>query len=164
MASSLVLPAKPSFRIGVISDTHGVLPPGLAGRFSGVDAILHAGDIGEGALLEKLAAIAPLLAVRGNMDFGPWARDLPLTASLEAGSVRILLVHDRQDLARAKDPPSAQVVVSGHTHRPEIEEAGGVLYLNPGSAGFPRRGEPASLGLIRIASEKATAELIYLPD
>ncbi len=164
MASPLVLPFKPSFRIGVISDTHGVLPPGLAGRFSGVDAILHAGDVGEGALLDKLCAIAPVLAVRGNMDFGPWARELPQTAFLEAGTVRVLLIHDRQDLRGANHPPRVQVVVSGHTHRPEIEEAGGVLYLNPGSAGFPRRGEPASLGLLRIASGKAEAELIYLPD
>jgi len=163
MAASLVLPPRPSLRIGVLSDTHGVLPAGIAGRFSGVDAILHAGDIGEPEVLETLRAIAPLLAVRGNMDLGPWARNLPHQAVLEAGAVRILVVHDRMDLRRG-EPAAARVVVSGHTHRPQIAEENGVLYLNPGSAGFPRRGEPATLGLIRIRDGGAEAELIYLPD
>mgnify|MGYP005835426685 FL=1 len=163
MAASLVLPSRPSLRIGVLSDTHGVLPAGIAGRFSGVDAILHAGDIGEPEVLETLQAIAPLLAVRGNMDVGPWARSLPRQAVLEAGPVCILVVHDRMDLRRG-EPSPARVVVSGHTHRPEIAEENGVLYLNPGSAGFPRRGEPPTLGLIRIHDGDAEAELIYLPD
>ncbi len=163
MAASLVLPPRSSWRIGVLSDTHGIVPAGIAGRFSGVDAILHAGDIGEPEVLETLRAIAPLVAVRGNMDFGPWARTLPDRAVLEAGPVLILVVHDRTDLRRGEASPPARVVVSGHTHRPEIAEENGVLYLNPGSAGFPRRGEPATLALIRIQNGGAEAELIYLP-
>lgn len=124
------------FRIGVLSDTHGLLRPEALAFLHGSDHIVHAGDICDPAILDRLAALAPLTAVRGNNDVGPWAERLPEQALQDIGGVRLCVLHD---LAQLRQPAAGvQVVVTGHSHQPRIAREGGVLYLNPGSCG-PRR-------------------------
>lgn len=124
--------------IGVIADTHGLLRSEALEALKGVDRILHAGDIGDPDHLDALAHIAPVTAIRGNIDRGHWAEFLPETASLTIGGLRIHMIHDRKALQG--DPRAAgwNVVISGHSHKPSIEEGSGTLWLNPGAAG-PRR-------------------------
>src|ERR1035438_5829900 len=121
--------------IGLISDTHGLLRPEALRALDGSDLIVHAGDVGKPEILDALKLLAPLVAVRGNIDKGGWARALPLTATATVGSVAVYVLHDLQELDL--DPAAAgfQVVVSGHSHKPSRTERGGVLYVNPGSAG-----------------------------
>jgi hypothetical protein len=155
----MVLPPKASYRLGLISDTHGYLPPAVAEIFREVDLILHAGDIGSAAVVHSLEAIAPVVAVRGNMDNGPWAENLPHRLSVRAGGMEIHLIHDLEHL-RPQPPAGDHVaVVAGHTHRSRIEHADGVLYVNPGSAGAPRHGEQASVAILVVRGASATAEL-----
>ncbi len=125
-------------RVGLISDTHGLLREEALRALKGSDLIIHAGDVGKPEILTALEAIAPVIAVRGNVDRGAWAQSLPETAVAEAGSVLCYVLHDVQALDL--DPAAAgfHVVVSGHSHQPSRSERSGVLYLNPGSAG-PRR-------------------------
>jgi putative phosphoesterase len=125
-------------RVGLISDTHGLLRPEALAALGGSDLIIHAGDVGKPEIIEQLGVIAPVVAVRGNIDKGAWASRLPLTAVAEAGSILIYVLHDIAQLDL--DPVAAQfkVVVSGHSHKPGHTERNGVMYLNPGSAG-PRR-------------------------
>ena len=124
--------------VGLISDTHGLLRPEALHALKGSDLIIHAGDVGKPEILNDLRALAPVVAVRGNVDRGEWASALPLTAAAEAGPAVIYVLHDIEQLDL--DPASAgfHVVVSGHSHKPSRTERGGVLYINPGSAG-PRR-------------------------
>jgi putative phosphoesterase len=124
--------------LGLISDTHGLLRPQVLTALAGCDLILHAGDVGKPEILRALRGIAPVVAVRGNVDKGDWASQLPLTTTVDAGSRRIYMLHDVHDLDL--DPAAAgfDMVVSGHSHRPGESEQSGVLYVNPGSAG-PRR-------------------------
>jgi uncharacterized protein len=121
--------------IGLISDTHGLLRPEAVHALEGSDLIIHAGDIGRAAILDDLRRLAPVVAVRGNIDTGGWADNLPLTAQVDPG---IYVLHDSKALGF--DPAGAgfRVVVSGHSHRPLRTERDGVLYVNPGAAG-PRR-------------------------
>jgi putative phosphoesterase len=145
-------------RIGVISDTHGLLRPEAIETLAGVDHILHAGDVGGIEILERLRAIAPVTAIRGNVDgFGPCAA-LPATEVVELGGVFLYMLHDLH--AMDLDPAAAGMaaVISGHSHQPKIEERKGVLYFNPGSAGPRRFSLPISLGFLEIADGKATAE------
>lgn len=124
--------------VGLISDTHGLLRDEALRALDGCDLIVHAGDVGKPEILEALKALAPLVAVRGNIDKGAWASALPVTAVAQAGRVAIYVLHDVHQLDL--DPAAArfQVVVSGHSHQPARREQSGVLFLNPGSAG-PRR-------------------------
>jgi putative phosphoesterase len=124
--------------IGVISDTHGLLRPEARKALEGCDLIVHAGDVGKLEILDELRTIAPVVAVRGNIDTAAWASRLPLTAAVETRSAWIYVLHDIQQLDI--DPAAAgfRIVVSGHSHQARREERSGVLYLNPGSAG-PRR-------------------------
>ena len=130
------------FEIGLISDTHGKLRPEALDALKGVEHIVHAGDVGGGGIVERLREIAPVTVVRGNVDRGDWAKELPDTAVLEAGGVRILALHILDELPRRLPggPAAAgfDAVVYGHSHEPGVEETDGVLYVNPGSAG-PRR-------------------------
>src|SRR5580698_11183595 len=121
--------------IGLISDTHGLLRPEAVRALEGCELIIHAGDVGKPEILEKLRAMATVVAVRGNVDTGEWAAQLPLTAVVEAQSVRIYVLHDIHELDL--DPAAAGfgMVVSGHSHKASREERGGVMYLNPGAAG-----------------------------
>ncbi|MBA2964590.1 MULTISPECIES: metallophosphoesterase family protein [Ramlibacter] len=137
-------------RIGLISDTHGLVRPQALAFLRGCDAILHAGDIVEPTILDLLAGIAPLTAVRGNNDHGAWAERLPLTATVQLGGIGIYVLHDIADLARHPAPAGARVVVSGHSHRPLVREEGGVLFVNPGSAGPRRFSLPISVGELRL--------------
>jgi uncharacterized protein len=143
---------EPPIRVGVISDTHGYLPEGVADAFDRVERIIHAGDIDHPQVLDQLREIAPVTAVRGNMDSGAWAERLPRFDMIEMGGIRLYVLHivERLDI----DPASAgvHVVINGHSHQPMNEVQGGVLFFNPGSAGFPRRGAPASVGILEIAN------------
>ena len=125
-------------RIGVISDTHGLLRPEAAELFGGVDHIIHAGDIGSPEVIAGLRRIAPTTAIRGNVDTGAWAAGYPDTDLVRLGGRLIHVLHNLRDLDFDPAAAGIDVVISGHSHRPKIETIGGVLYLNPGSAG-PRR-------------------------
>jgi putative phosphoesterase len=123
---------------GLISDTHGLMRPEALQALAGSDLILHAGDVGNPGILDSLRAIAPVIAVRGNVDREPWAAALPLTAAVEVGSLRIYMLHDLQELAIDPAAEGFHLVVSGHSHKPGRALRDGVQYVNPGSAG-PRR-------------------------
>src|SRR5438093_5313809 len=127
-----------SVRIGVIADTHGLLRPEAIAALRGSDFIIHAGDIDEPVILENLSALAPVTAVRGNVDRGPWAKRLPTSDVLEVGGVSIYVIHNLLELDLKPEAAGFAAVVCGHTHVPKQERQNGVLYFNPGSAG-PRR-------------------------
>jgi putative phosphoesterase len=148
--------------IGVISDTHGLLRTEAVGALGGSDRILHAGDVGHPEILEALAQIAPVTAIRGNVDTGPWARALSETEVVEAGGVSIYMLHDLGRLDLKPEAAGFRVVVYGHSHHPKIAEKNGVLYFNPGSAGPRRFRLPASVGRLMIRKGKVQAELMEL--
>jgi len=124
--------------VGLISDTHGLLREEALRALEGSDLIIHAGDAGDPAILDHLGVLAPVVAVRGNIDKGAWASALPMTAVVEAGSVVMYVLHNIRELDLDAAAGGFQIVISGHSHKPERTERSGVLYLNPGSAG-PRR-------------------------
>ena len=154
--------AADGVRVGLISDTHGLLRPEALEAMRGCDAIVHAGDIGTPEILEALAALAPVTAVRGNNDRGPWARALLEVARLELGGVRILVIHDLSHLDAAGAPHRAGVVVSGHSHKPRVDEVARTLFVNPGSAGPRRFTLPVSVAYLDVAEGRATATLVTL--
>jgi uncharacterized protein len=143
-------------RIGLVSDTHDLLRPEVLEYLRGSDHIVHAGDICGDGVLQALAQLAPVTAVRGNNDRGAWAGRLRESETLEIGGVAIHVVHDLHDLAL---PAGVRVVVSGHSHKPRVEEREGVLYVNPGSAGPRRFKLPISAGELRIAAGTVLAHL-----
>ena len=148
-------------RIGLISDTHGLLRPEAVDVLRGSDFIVHAGDIGEG-VLEPLSTIAPVTAVRGNNDRTPWAERIAETEQLRFGEVTLHVLHDLADLAIDPKAADVDVVVSGHSHRPKIERRGGVLYVNPGSAGPVRFKLPVSVALMQITGKEVSARIVEL--
>ncbi|WP_460830700.1 metallophosphoesterase family protein [Lysobacter humi (ex Lee et al. 2017)] len=150
-------------RIGLIADTHGLLRPEAVEALRGSDAIVHAGDIGDPAILDTLASIAPLTVVRGNNDMQAWAATLPDHAVLDAG-VRIHVLHDAHDLARYPPPSGTRVVVAGHSHRPAIIERDGLLHVNPGSAGRRRFRLPVSCGVLDVDERGAVQARIVELD
>jgi uncharacterized protein len=131
--------------LGIISDTHGLLRPEAVEALRGVDRILHAGDVGGDGILRELAKLAPVTAVRGNMDKGDFGSTLPETEAVEVGGALLYLVHDLETLDLNPAAAGFHAVVFGHTHIPEIREAAGVQYINPGSAGPERRGKPVTV-------------------
>ena len=147
---------------GVISDTHGLLRPEAVEALRGSDRILHAGDVGTPEILEALARVAPVTAIRGNVDTAPWARRLPKTEVIEAGDVSIYMLHDLAQLDLKPAAAGIRVVIYGHSHQPKIEEKNGVLYFNPGSAGPHRFRLPVSVGRLMIEKRKVSAELVNL--
>ena len=149
-----------AFSVGLISDTHGLMRPEALEALAGSRCIVHAGDIGHPGVLEELARIAPLTAVRGNNDTGRWAAALKEREILEVGKTRILVVHDAAALKHA--PEGIQVVVAGHSHRPREELRGGVLFVNPGSAGPRRFNLPVAVAKLRITEARVRFELIEL--
>ena len=155
-------PPRADVRIGLISDTHGLLRPAALEAMRGCAAIVHAGDIGKPEVLDALARLAPVTAVRGNNDTGPWARGLPEVAHLEAGGVRILVIHDLHELDAARARADADVVVAGHSHQPRIGEVEGVLFVNPGSAGPRRFTLPVTVAYLDLAAGRAKATLVPL--
>ena len=148
--------------IGVISDTHGLLRPAASAALQGCDAIVHAGDIGRPEVLEALAAIAPLTAVRGNVDLA-WAVDLPDRAEIGIAGRRIYVLHNLDSLDIDPSAAGYDVVISGHSHAPGIERKDGVLYVNPGSAGPRRFRLPISVARVEIGSASVAARIIDFP-
>jgi hypothetical protein len=132
------LPAKTPQKIGLISDTHGLLRAEALEGLRGSELIIHAGDVGDPTILDALREIAPVVAVRGNVDTAEWAGELPETAVAEAGAVSIYVLHDVHALDLNARAAGFHIVVSGHSHKPGRSERDGVVYINPGSAG-PRR-------------------------
>lgn len=147
--------------IGLISDTHDLLRPEARFALTGVDHIIHAGDICSPRVLQELGAIAPVLAVRGNNDRGGWAEELSEVARLEIDGVRIVVLHDLKDLSHEL-AADADVVITGHSHKPAMRMDGGVLYINPGSAGPRRFRLPVSVGFLKIVDGERKARLQML--
>lgn len=148
--------------VGIISDTHGLLRPEALSALGRVDRIIHAGDIGDEDILAQLRAIAPVHVVRGNVDYEPYTRSIPVTEVLEVAGASIYVIHNIDDLDL--DPAGAgfAAVIYGHSHRPVIEEQGGVLFINPGSAGPRRFTLPISLARITVTDGRIDAELVRL--
>ncbi|MEO6026002.1 MAG: metallophosphoesterase family protein [Candidatus Binatia bacterium] len=149
-------------RVGLISDTHGLLRPEAVAALRGSDRIIHGGDIGDAAVLTALAAIAPVTAVRGNNDCDPWAHAVDETALLQVDDVAIYVVHDVADLRRTPPPHGTRVVVSGHSHKPGVVERDGVLYVNPGSAGPRRFTLPIAVAELLIEGSRVDARIVEL--
>ncbi len=151
-------------RIGLISDTHGLLRPQALRLLAGSKHIIHAGDIGDAAILASLREIAPVTAVRGNNDAGPWASAIRETEVLKIGNVSLYVIHDvsRLDV----DPAAAgfHAVISGHSHKPQSQMKEGVLFVNPGSAGPRRFTLPISLGFLKVSEGAVSAELVELKN
>lgn len=158
----MVEKANKKLLVGVISDTHGLLRPEAIEALRGSDRILHAGDVGDPKILETLARIAPVNAIRGNIDTEPWARTLPESEVVETGDISIYMLHNLSQLDLKPEAAGFRVVLHGHSHKPNIEEKNGVLYFNPGSAGPRRFHLPVSVGKLIIQSGKVRAELIEI--
>ena len=149
-------------RIGVISDTHGLLRPEAIAALRGSDHIIHAGDVGDPAILDKLAEIAPVTAVRGNVDTGVWSRKLPLTDVLEIAGASIYVLHILDELDLKPAAAGFAAVIFGHSHKPHSEMKGGVLYFNPGSAGPRRFDLPVTVGKLVVREGKVRGEHVQL--
>ena len=150
---------RAALTVGVISDTHGLVRPEALAAIRSADHLIQAGDIGSPEVLEALRALEPLTVVRGNNDRGVWARAIPGTDAIELAGVRVYVLHDLK--AMAVDPAAAgyRVVVSGHSHQPRVEERGGVLFVNPGSAGPRRFRLPVSVAVLEIRAGEARARI-----
>jgi putative phosphoesterase len=149
-------------RVGLISDTHGLLRPEARDFLRGSDCIVHAGDICDPQVLEELAALAPVTAVRGNNDHGSWAERLRDTEILQVGAIRLYAIHDLSLLDIEPGAAGIRVVISGHSHKPHVEERNGVLFVNPGSAGPRRFKLPISAGELLIEGGSVSARTVEL--
>jgi putative phosphoesterase len=155
--------ARASYLLGLISDTHGLMRPEALDALRRSDLIIHAGDVGDPAVLQALANIAPLRAIRGNNDRGAWAASLPATEVVELGSHSIYVLHNLAELDL--DPAAAgfTTLVSGHSHQPTVEERGNVLFVNPGSAGPRRFKLPVTLATLSLRAGSCEARIVKLP-
>ncbi len=151
-----------SFTVGILSDTHGLLRPEVEQALSGCQHILHAGDVGDAQVLSRLGRIAPVMAVRGNMDHGSWSSPLPIREMVEIEGIFFYILHDLHQLDLDPSAAGIHVVVSGHTHQPKIIQKNGVIYLNPGSAGQRRFNYPVSIARVRIERGAAIPRLVEL--
>jgi putative phosphoesterase len=149
--------------IGIISDTHRLLRPQAIARLSGVSHIIHAGDIGRPEVITGLRQIAPVIAVRGNVDTGPWAQHYPCTQTVTLAERTIHVLHDIHELQLDPALCGIEIVISGHSHRSRIQTVGGVLYLNPGSAGPRRFKLPVTLATLRI-TKRGFEPVIHVID
>lgn len=148
--------------VGVVSDTHGLLREEAVEALQGVDVILHAGDVGDPLILQQLVSLAPVFVVRGNVDRAPWADALPSTEVIEVAGVTFFMLHELELLDLDPAEAGIDVVVYGHSHRPEAEEKDGVLYLNPGSAGPRRFDLPVTLARLSIGEGTLEAGIVSL--
>jgi uncharacterized protein len=148
--------------IGVISDTHGLLRPEALAVLLSSDYIIHAGDIGDPAILEKLAEIAPVTAIRGNVDRKAWAKKISSTNVLEIGGVSIYILHNLAELDLKPEAAGFDVVVYGHSHVPKQETKNGVLYFNPGSSGPRRFRLPVTVGKLMVKDGKISGEILEI--
>jgi putative phosphoesterase len=154
------LPFPSPTLIGLISDTHGLLRPSALRAMQGAELIIHAGDVGDTGILEALRKIAPVVVVRGNVDTEQWAEALPITAMAKAGAIQIYVLHDVKQLNLNPKTAGFSIVVSGHSHQPGQTERGGVIYINPGSAG-PRRFQlPITVARLDLNQRPWKAEFI----
>jgi len=151
-----------SLTVGLISDTHGLLRPQAVEALRGVHRIIHAGDIGGEEVLAALRALAPVDAIRGNNDRGSWAERIPTELTLEVGGVAVHVLHDLKELEMDPVHAGVKVVIAGHSHKPDVREQTGVLYVNPGSAGPRRFRLPVTVAHLHIASGMATARICYI--
>jgi putative phosphoesterase len=149
--------------VGIISDTHGLLRPEALLALRGSDHILHAGDVGAPDILERLREIAPVTAVRGNVDTDAWADGFPLTAILTVAGRVLYMIHDRSHFALYPPPDDAAAVVFGHSHQALIERQDGLLFLNPGSSGPRRFRLPVTMARLHISPDKIEPEIVQLP-
>jgi putative phosphoesterase len=149
-------------RIGIISDTHGLLRPEAQRALMGVDLIIHAGDVGAPEILTQLKGIAPVFAVRGNVDTQPWAQELPQATVVETSGFSFYVLHNLRDLDLKPQTAGFDAVISGHTHQAEQRSESGVLYLNPGSAGPRRFNLPVTLALLDLSRKHWKAEIVAL--
>jgi putative phosphoesterase len=154
-----MISADEQLNIGVISDTHGKLPKGLADIFDGVDMIIHAGDIGDREILRKLRRIAPVHSVRGNMDSAYTADGSPEIEWIQAGQHLLYVIHDESEIDVDLVESGISAMICGHTHRAAVRRYKGVLYVNPGSAAHPRGGGPKSVALLHIQGKSVDAEI-----
>src|SRR5262245_36254236 len=148
--------------VGVISDTHGLVRPEVRAAFTGVDLILHGGDVGSPDVLDALRSFAPVVAVRGNNDSGPWADAIHETEIVQLDEVRIFMLHDLKEMDVKEQSRRFQAVVSGHSHRPSIERRDGVLFVNPGSAGPRRFKLPVTVARLTIQGSGVNGEIVEL--
>jgi uncharacterized protein len=149
-------------KLGLISDTHGLLRDEAVQALAGSELIIHAGDVGKPEILEALQALAPVVAVRGNIDSDPWASALPLTAVVEDGGASIYVIHDVHALDLDPAVAGFHIVVSGHSHKPASEQRAGVLYVNPGSAGPRRFKLPITVARMDLARQPWKVDFIDL--
>jgi uncharacterized protein len=154
--------AKSELRIGVISDTHGLLRAEARAFLAGCDYIIHGGDVGGAAILEDLEALAPVIAVRGNNDGESWAKGLRETELIRLGGIFVYVIHDLSQLDIDPAPLGIRAIVSGHSHKPLIEERAGILYINPGSCGPRRFKLPISIGELRVEGGNVSARIVEL--
>ncbi len=147
-------------RVGLISDTHGTLNAKALEALRGVDMILHAGDIGGKDVLDALETIAPVEAVRGNMDYGPWSEQLPASTMVDIRKRFFYLIHDKDRLDLDPHAAGVTVVVCGHTHHPSIELVDNIWYINPGSASHPRYGQDPSIALVLVSDQGLDPKII----
>jgi len=148
--------------VGVISDTHGLLRPEALVALAEVEQILHAGDVGDPAILDALREIAPVTAIRGNVDVGGDCAELPTTDVVELAGKLFYLVHSVHDLDIKPEAAGVAVVVSGHSHKPSVEERHGVMYLNPGSAGPRRFKLPVTVALVTVGEGGVSARIVEI--
>jgi uncharacterized protein len=151
-------------RIGIISDTHGLLRPEAEQRLAGVDHIIHAGDIGRPEVIFGLRTIAPVTAIKGNVDVGDWAKEYPDLARVRLGGLSIYVLHDLKTLTIDPAEERIDVVVSGHSHKPAVKTVEGVVFLNPGSAGPRRFNLPITLATLEIGSVQVRPVIHDLQD
>jgi uncharacterized protein len=154
--------ARARITVGVISDTHGIVRPEAVHALRDSELIVHAGDVGDPQVLEHLRTIAPTIAVRGNIDKGPWAQALPLSEVIEVGEVHLYVLHEMSELDLDPKAAGFAAVIYGHSHRPSAEVRDGVLFLNPGSAGPHRFALPVSIAKLRVVGRTISHELIEL--
>jgi putative phosphoesterase len=147
-------------RVGVVADTHGLLREAVRNALQGVDLIIHAGDIGSEEVLAALRRIAPVVAVRGNMDRGEWALNLPETEVVAIDETVVYVIHDATRLDLEPAPAGFGAVISGHTHRPGVVRRRGVLFVNPGSAGPHRRNLPVAVAILRVQGRSLEAQVV----
>jgi putative phosphoesterase len=153
---------SPRYVVGVISDTHGLIRPDAVDRLRGSDLIVHCGDVGGSAVLDALRAVAPVRAVRGNNDKGPWASELPIDDVIEVGGHTLYVIHDLGELSLEPAAAGFTAVLSGHSHRPLVERREGVLFVNPGSAGPRRFSLPVAVAQLLLTAGHCDARIIDL--
>ena len=149
-------------RIGLISDTHGLVRPEALKALQGVELIVHAGDIGKPEVLDRLQAIAPVAAIKGNNDTAPWARHIPEILDVHVNDRTLRVIHNVRDSESNLSAAGIDVVISGHSHKPSVQTRDNVLFVNPGSAGPRRFKLPVTVGLLLLQNADSHAEIIHL--